>query len=431
MTDGKITVLFLETSMRIGGTETVLTQLMQRLDRRRFRPILCCLYEPGVLGQRLIDSGAAVHHGLAKGRWSLATAWRIYRLLRRERVDVLFMVNQPLVQFWGTWCAWLAGVQVRLAAIRSTGKINRIHRRLWINWITFPFVTRVTSLSQTHKAYLIEHERIRPQLLEIVTNGVDLARFTDEPAPHGLRESLGLSASDAVVGIVAMLRPEKAHDVFLRAAAEAHRQVPTARFVLVGEGPERPRLERLAAELGIADAVKFLGARQDVPALVRTFDVAVLSSHPVVETLSNAVLEYMAAGKPVVATHVGSVPEQVVDGVTGYLVEAGDWRTLGARITTLLHDAEGARRMGRAGRREVEARYSIDRMVQQHEHLFERLLNGDRTRRRSSLVVRRSHQSAPGTNDDRGQRPRKCRNASGVAAESRTTNDEPSVRSAQ
>jgi glycosyltransferase involved in cell wall biosynthesis len=371
---GPVTVLFLETSMRIGGTETVLTQLIQRIDRRRFRPILCCLYEPGVLAQPLIDSGATVIHGLAGGRWSLTTGWRLWRLLRRERVQVLFMVNQPLVQFWGTLCGILAGVPVRLAAIRSTGKINRIQRRLLVNRLTFPLTTRVTALSQTHKRYLIEHEQIAADKLEIITNGVDLARFANGRPPQAVREQLGVGASDPLVGIVAMLRPEKAHDVFLRAAAVAAKCVPSAQFVIVGDGPERARLEALAKSLNLNGHARFVGARSDVPEVVRALDVAVLSSHPVVETLSNAVLEYMAAGKPVVATRVGSVPEQVEHGVTGFLVDPGDWQTLGDRIAELLEDRALAARMGQAGRARVEERYTIDRMVQGHEHLFERLL---------------------------------------------------------
>jgi glycosyltransferase involved in cell wall biosynthesis len=221
----------------------------------------------------------------------------------------------------------------------------------------------------------MEQERIPDAKLEIITNGVDLARFANGRPAGTVRQALGVSASAPLVGIVAMLRPEKAHDVFLRAAARAAAHVPEARFLIIGDGPTRPQLEALAAELGLQGKVLFLGARSDVPELVKAIDLAVLSSHPVVETLSNAVLEYMAAGKPVLATRVGSVPEQVQDGVTGCLVDPGDWQALGDRIAELLLDADRARRMGQAGRALVEARYTIDRMVRGHERLFERLLN--------------------------------------------------------
>lgn len=369
------TVMFLETSLRIGGTETVVGQLIQRLDRRRFRPMLCCLYEPGVLGERLIQAGVPVYHSLAAHRWDLGVGVRLLRLLRREQVDVLFIVNQPLTQFWGTWCGLLARVPVRISAIRSTGKINRVHRRLWINRLTFPWMTRITALSETHRTFLIEREGISPKQLAIIPNGVDLSRFPVDGSAHSLRDALGLSDRGPVVGIVAMLRPEKAHEMFLRTAARVLEQIPSSRFLIVGDGTERSRLESLAETLGIQAQVRFLGARDDVPALVSLFDVAVLSSRPVVETVSNAVLEYMAARKPVVVTRVGSLPELIEEGRTGFLVEPGDWQAMAKRIVQLLQDRSLAKRLGQAAQDRVRQQYTVERMVQQYEALFERLLN--------------------------------------------------------
>ena len=371
-----ITVAFLESSLRIGGTEAVLARLIQRLNRTRFRPLVCCLYEPGALGEQLMASGVPVYHGLAAHRGDLRVGLRLLRLLRQERVDVLFIVNQPLTQFWGTWCSLLARVPVRISAIRSTGRINRSGRQWWVNRLTFPWMTRVTAQSQTHKTYLMERERVIPEKLEIVPNGVDLSRFPMDEEAGSLRRAVGLSDGQPVVGIVAMLRPEKAHEVFLRSAACVLEQIPAARFLIVGDGPQRPRLEILAKTMGIDAQVQWLGARLDVPALVSVFDVAVLSSHPVVETVSNAILEYMAAGKPIVATRVGSLPELVEDGRTGFLVEPGDWKAMAERIVQLLQDRPLARRMGEAGQDKVRQQFTVERMVQQYEALFERLLNG-------------------------------------------------------
>lgn len=370
-----MTVMFLETSLRMGGTEQVVTQLIERFDRKRVRPILCCFYDTGILGAHLMKEGVTVYHGLARHRWDVTLPFRLFRLLRREHVDVLFMINQPLVQFWGTWCGLLARIPVRIAAIRSTGKINRIQRRLLINWLTFPWVSRVTALSQTHKTYLIEKERIDPKKIEIISNGVDLGRFNGVEAPPSLRASLGLPDGAPLVAIVAMLRPEKAHDVFLRAAQTVLKQVPETHFLVAGEGSERLRLERLVAQLGIAPHVHFLGTRRDIPLLLSVCDVGVLSSHSVVETVSNAVLEYMGAQKPVVATRVGSLPEMIDDGETGFLVEPGDWNEMAEKITVLLRDRALASRMGRAGRDKVKRYYTVEQMVSQTEDLFERLLN--------------------------------------------------------
>ncbi len=374
MNNGKIRVCFLETSLRIGGTETVVSQLMRRLDKKKFSPVLCCLYGPGVLGERLIEEGYAVYHSLAQNRLDARLPVKLWQVLRREKINALFIVNQPLTQFWGTWCGLFANVPVRVTAIRSTGKINRIKRRLLLNRLTFPWTNCVTALSEQHKNYLIEKEGIDGRKIEIIPNGVDLQRFASNSTQKGLRDSLELKENQKVVGIVAMLRPEKAHDVFLKAAAEVLARCPATRFVVVGEGPEKSRLEALAAALKISESVHFLGARNDIPEILSFLDVAVLSSQPVVETLSNAVLEYMAAGKPVVATKVGSLSEQVDEGKTGFLVPAGDWQALAERVTELLQNPDLAAKMGEAGRKKVEKDYSVERMVDKTEALLERLV---------------------------------------------------------
>lgn len=369
----KVNVLFLETAMRVGGTETVVNQLIRRIDPERFRPVLCCLYEPGFLGERLAKDGYTVHHHVAGKRFDLGTGIRLYKLMRKEKIDVVFIVNQPITQFWGVFMSVLAGVKGRITAIRSTGKINRIKRRLLLNRLTFPWVERVTALSQMHREYLHKEERIAMEHMEIIPNGVDLTRFCFNGEPEKIRTQLGLSKDQPVVGISAMLRPEKDHAMFLRAAQRVLTQVPSAQFLVVGDGAEKSRLEALARELKIEKSVHFLGMRSDVPAVVTLFDVAVLSSFPVVETLSNAVLEYMAAGKPTVATRVGSVPEQIDEDKTGFLVESGDDRAMAERITRLLKDREFCRKMGEAAFEKVVSCYSLEQMVRGYENLFQRL----------------------------------------------------------
>jgi len=373
--DKIINVLFLETSMRVGGTETVITRLFERFDRKKIRPVLCCLYEPGILGEQLIRQGVTVYHHLADSRWNLGLPLRLWRLFRKEKVDVLFIVNQPITQFWGTLCAVLAGIPVRIAAIRSTGKINRIHRRLLINRLTFPWMTRVTALSQMHKDYLAKEEKIDTRKMEIISNGVDLKRFDSNIQSKLSRKDLGVPDGVPLAGIVAMLRPEKGHTVFIEAAQHVVKQVPTAHFLIVGDGPEKPRLKDLAVRLGIEPHIHFLGSRNDVPEILNLLDVAVLSSHAVVETVSNAVLEYMAVRKPVVSTRVGSLPEMLDEGRTGYLVEPGDFQAMAERLIELLQNPAKARQMGQAGREKIERYYTVEKMVQNWENLFERLLN--------------------------------------------------------
>ena len=371
-----ITVLFLETSFRVGGTEMSLSRLIQGLDSRRFRPLLCCFYERGALGEKMKNAGVPVYENLARGRFDLQAPWRLWQLLKKENIDILYMVNQPLIQFWGTVCAMAAGVRVRIAGIGSMGKVNRIYRRLFINRLVFPFVTRVRSLSVTHKNYLVNEEKIPAGKIVIIPNGIEVERFLTAPDTALLRKSLGLREKQPVAGIVAMLRPEKGHETFLRAAARVLEKIPDACFLIIGEGEERPRLEALVSGLGLNGKVHFLGMREDIPALLHLMDAAVLSSRPVVETLSNAVLEYMAAAKPVVSTRVGSLAEQIEEGKTGYLVAPGDSEAMAEKIIGLFQDPSRASEMGKAARLKVLKSYTLEAMIRQMENLFEILLQG-------------------------------------------------------
>ena len=150
--------------------------------------------------------------------------------------------------------------------------------------------------------------------------------------------------------------------------------IPGAQFLIVGDGATRAELETLCAQLDLGNNVHFAGARKDIHQLLRAIDVFTLSSTK--ETFPIAVLEAMACARPVVCTDVGGTSEAVEDGVSGYLVPPKDPTQLAARLTELLSNPELARRMGEAGRRRIEADYSLERSVQATERAFEEILNG-------------------------------------------------------
>jgi glycosyltransferase involved in cell wall biosynthesis len=208
----------------------------------------------------------------------------------------------------------------------------------------------------------------RAAKVRVIPNGVDVERFHPRWPDRTLGDRLHLPEGAPVAGIVAALRPEKNHALFLRSAALVRRQLPEARFLIVGDGPERGRLERLCRELAIGDAVHFLGTRTDVAELLSLVDVLMLTSH--MESNPVSILEAMASEKPVVATRVGSVPETVLDGRTGHLVPPGHASRMAARVVELLRNPDRAAQMGRAGREEVIAHWSIERTVRGYEDLL-------------------------------------------------------------
>ncbi|MGH7140411.1 MAG: glycosyltransferase, partial [Pirellulales bacterium] len=168
------------------------------------------------------------------------------------------------------------------------------------------------------------------------------------------------------------LSAEKNHELFLKVAALVRAEVPEAHFLIVGDGPRGDRLRAMAEELGLAEAVHFVGNRSDVPDLLALMDVFLLTSH--IEANPLSILEAQAMAKPVVATRVGSVPETVREGEVGYLVEPGDARAMADRVVELFRDPRLARRLGGEARRQAVERHSLQRMLDQFQDLLEQLV---------------------------------------------------------
>jgi L-malate glycosyltransferase len=181
------------------------------------------------------------------------------------------------------------------------------------------------------------------------------------------------SSSQRFVTIVANMRHEvKDYPMFLRAARRVNNAIPDVGFLLAGEGELKSSLESLAATLGLANKTLFLGRVADIATLLSVSEVGVLTSKA--EGFSNSILEYMAAGRPVVATDVGGAREAIVDGETGYLVGSGDDELMAARIISLLESPEIATRMGEAGKQVVADRFSTAAQLHKTEALYEKFL---------------------------------------------------------
>ena len=205
----------------------------------------------------------------------------------------------------------------------------------------------------------------------VLENGVDLERLTVLPFPIFAPDvSLGTKYAPRI-GVIANLRPVKGVDVFIRAAARLAAEFPTATFHIAGQGEQQADLERLIVELKLENRIILHGTVADVPAFLANLDVAVLPSHA--EGMSNAVLEYMAAGRPIVATNVGANAHLLGGGEFGVLVPPADPAALAGGIARLLIDAAAATRLASAARRHVHDFYSRDAMRRRFEDFYERL----------------------------------------------------------
>lgn len=365
---GPLRVMFLTTSMPVGGAEVLLVNLIRRMDRERFVPSLCCLKTAGPLGEELAEEIPVFSH-LIRHKLDVGVIGRLTRLFREERIDAVVTVGAGDKMFWGRIAARRADVPVILCAVHSTGwpdAITRLNR--------LPFLTRWTDgfigVAQAHGQHLVEKEGFPANKVHVITNGVDTCRFHPSRDNTALRYSLGISPTAPVAGIVAALRPEKDHELFLKAAGWVRRHVRDAHFLIVGDGPLRAKLEAFSKDLGLTESVRFLGTRSDIPELLSAMDVFVLTSK--IEANPVSILEAMATGKPVIAPRVGSISESVIDGLTGFLTTAGDEHEVAERLSELFATPELARRLGRSGRQVAVDRWSLDRMVEGYQDLIAR-----------------------------------------------------------
>jgi glycosyltransferase involved in cell wall biosynthesis len=269
----------------------------------------------------------------------------------------------------------LAAVGLGIPAVLAAER-NVIRRTGWQ-------VTLERLLDRVTDAYLVNCEAITAELVAhgglprakigIVPNGIDLARlppFATERA--AARRAAGLAPERRLVAQVGRLAPQKDYPTFLRAAATVAAAVPDVDFLVVGEGPLRPELEALAGTLGLGTRVRFLGLRNDVPAILAAVDVLALTSQ--FEGFPNVVMEAMATGAVVVATDVGGCRELVVPGETGMIVPPGDPAAVADAVVAVLHDPPHAVQMAAAARRRIEREFDVHRMAERTAAAYERLL---------------------------------------------------------
>lgn len=358
-------VMFFQTDMRVGGAEMVTANIIRRLDRERFSPELCCLKDRGVLGEELARE-IPLHHNLLFSKYDFRVLYRLADLLQKREIDAVITVGAGDKMFWGRLAARRAGVPVILSALHSTGWPDGVGR---LNRMLAPLTDAFIAVADSHGEFLANKLRIPRDRVAVIPNGVDTKCFAPIADVTSIRRKLGIGPTDPVVGIVAALRPEKNHELFLDMAARVVRELPSARFLIVGAGPQCTALKMRARDLNITDNVLFLGSRGDVPELVAAMDIFALTSH--IEANPVSILEAMSTGKPVVATNVGSIHEAVAEGRTGHLVTPGDAFQFADRIIRLLNVPLTRQTMGAVARETVIHRWSIEAMVGGYERLIE------------------------------------------------------------
>ncbi len=350
------------------GTEKQLLMLIKHLDRSRFQPYLCVLRVSEWLRQNftdceLVDVGVP---SFAKPS-SYRNVLKFVGFLKNQKIDIVqthFVEGNKV----GVLSAKLAGVRTIVSTRRNQGYW---HNRLEIMMLGAlnSQVTRFLANSENTRQWAANTEHIAFDRIDVIHNSLELDRYSrgTEEQRQAFRQELGFSSDAAIVGVVANLRPVKALDVFIKAAKLVSDSCPTARFVLVGDGPEKQRLEQLCAELEITPLVRFLGKRLDIPEILGCLDIGILSSSS--ESFSNSIVEYMAAGLPVVCTAVGGAREAVEDGVNGFVVQPGDYESMAFKVISILTSGN-ILSIGQNSRNKAESLFSLPVIMGKYEQFY-------------------------------------------------------------
>jgi glycosyltransferase involved in cell wall biosynthesis len=400
---GRIRLVEFVASFGIGGTERHVVNLGRALDPARFALSFGCLKRWGDFLDEVETGGVPVSEYCIRSLYphrTLPEQIRFARDLRRARVQIVHAYN-VYANIFAVPPARIAGTPVVVASIRDTGVyLTPLQKR--VQRMACRLADCVLVNAEAVRRWL-EDQGYRTDRVAVIRNGVDLARFAVRPGDGALRRELGLPADAPLVLVLSRLDRNKGIEEFLEAAAEVASRSPRVRFLVVGDRfvlrdgaivrdeRHRDELEKRARELGLSGRVRFTGFRLDVPALLSEAAMSVLPSRS--EGLSNAVLESMAAGVPVIATRVGGIPEAIEDGVSGLLVPPRDPGALARAMEVLLEHRELARRLGRDARRRVEERFSLERMVRETEALYSGML--DRALAGSGAGGARPLQSGP------------------------------------
>jgi len=360
-----LNTLFLITSMPVGGAETLLVNLLRQFRSSHIVPTVACLKQKGPLGEEISREFRVTDHWLS-GKYDVGVLPRLARYLAKEKIDAVVTVGAGDKMFWGRLAARMARVPVICSALHSTGWPDGVGK---LNRLLTPITDAFIAVAKSHGQFLVDYERFPSNKVVVIQNGIDTNRFQPNATDRAhVRAELKISPDAPIIGIVAALRPEKNHSLFVRAARAVVDANPGAQFIIVGDGPERKAIETLIASLCLERNVSLLGTRADTPRLLAAMDVFALTSHNEASPVS--ILEALSCGVPVVSTRVGSVAESVFDEWNGFTVEPGDCAAIANSIKHVLRNRETSEMMGRNGRGHVEKHGSLETMVRSYEQLL-------------------------------------------------------------
>ena len=371
MTSSPVRVLYLTHTLGVGGAEELILNMVTRLPRDRYEPIVCCFENPpGPIGPEIAAHGVRVIPlGVVPGWRSPVAWWSIVRQLRRLRPRIVHTFMLP-ASLYGRSAAILARVPVIVGT-----EVNIYERKRYAHALAervlMAGTDRVVVSAESVRDFYVTQVHADPAKIDVIYNAVDFTQGQPTMSRAEMRASLGVPAGARVAGIIARLTEQKGHRYLFEALA-SQPSLADVHLLVIGGGEQHEALVRDVDQKGLSSRVHFLGPRRDLGNLLAAMDVFVMAS--LWEGLPLSMVLAMGAGVPVVATRVAGIPEVVADGRTGLLVPPRDSNALGAALARLLGDPDLRRQFGDEARAAVLPRFGVDRYVESVASLYDRLL---------------------------------------------------------
>jgi len=369
----RVRVLYLAHAFHVGGAEEMVLNLVRHLPAR-FEPVVCCIHEPGPIGEEIRATGVPFTVlGLNPGLRRPLDVLRIRAYLRETQPEIVhtFLLTASL---YGRLAAILAGVPIVIGTEVNIYEHKRPHHAI-AERLLMRGTDRVVASAESVRSFYINQVHADPSRVEVIYNAVDWSQLAATMTRAEWRASVGLPREADVITIIARLTPQKAHDVLFD-ALHGNERLQQAHLAVIGDGELRGALTRRAETLDLSRRVHFLGARRDLGNVLAASDVFVMPS--LWEGLPLSMVLALGAGVPVVATRVAGIPEVVRDDETGLLVPPGDRVALGDALTRLLDDPNLRHRLGAHGREFVRPRFGVANYIEAVTNLYDRLLSAER-----------------------------------------------------
>jgi glycosyltransferase involved in cell wall biosynthesis len=361
-------VVFITGALSFGGLERVVINLCRNLDSRRFKAVVICLKNRGELANELEEAGIEVI-------CLDANRHRLFKYFNWVRLAKIIHTQRPAVIHTHNTAAFIDAAMAYSIA-PGCGFIHTDHNRNFPDSLRYMFAERLASylsyriiaVSEENKENLIRYEKISRRKIEIINNGIDQEKFNLTIDVDAAKNNLGVADFDFLIGTVAVLRQEKGLNFFIKAIPMVLEKHPNTGFVIIGDGPLRDELEKIADNVGVRNNLVFLGSRTDVPELLQLFDIFVLPS--LWEGLPMSLLEAMAAGKCILASNVGGIPSAIRNGIDGLLIPAQSENKIADNLIKLRENTALRNQYAQSARLRFKENYTVEGMVEKYQKLY-------------------------------------------------------------